>query len=91
MALAAIIISMWGSYYKAFKCDKMASFYDSRNELLDAYPLCASPEEWVAVKADLVDGEEENASAALYLTFGMAIWLSLALHAIGVEIYVSYS
>lgn len=57
------------------------------------YPLCQTglPTDVVAVKA-LLTGPvvyKETAGAALRLGFGMALWLALALHAIGVEVYVS--
>lgn len=32
---------------------------------------------------------EAGSGATLNLNFGMALWLALSLHAIGVEIYVS--
>jgi len=57
------------------------------------YPLCKTglPTDVVAVKAMLTGSnvQAETAGAALRTSFGMAIWLALAIHAIGVEIYVS--
>lgn len=90
MILAALIISAWGPYHIAEKCDKMGSFYKSNEALLEAYPSCNSSSNYVAVKADMNAGNAGNAMAALDLSFGMSVWLALALHAIGVEIYVSH-
>ena len=43
-----------------------------------------------AVKADF-GGSVEQLMSAMNITFGMAGWLALGLHAIGVEVYVSLS
>lgn len=91
MISAASIISLWGPFYKAYQCDKVASFYDTNKDLLAAYPACSSSSAWVAVKADMNGTSGVNAAAALNLSFGMSVWLALALHAIGVELYVSFS
>ncbi|OQE28500.1 hypothetical protein PENSTE_c003G04937 [Penicillium steckii] len=88
MISAASIISLWGPFYKAYKCDKVASFYDTNKDLLAAYPACSSSSAWVAVKADMNGTSGVNAAAALNLSFGMSVWLALALHAIGVELYI---
>lgn len=91
MISAAKIITLWGPFYKAEKCDKVASFYNSTETFHKAYPSCNLSTDYVAVKADMNAGNAGNAAAALDLSFGMAVWLALALHAIGVEIYVSDS
>lgn len=62
--------------------------------VLGLYPECA---DWytgntgrhAAVLADLGGGTAATAAAALGMNFGSAMWLALAIHAIGVEIYVS--
>ena len=89
MISAASIISLWGPFYKAERCDKLASFYKSNEALLAVYPSCNASTSYVAVKADMNAGNAGNVAAALNLSFGMSVWLALALHAIGVEIYVS--
>ncbi|CAG8423596.1 unnamed protein product [Penicillium salamii] len=91
MISAATIISLWGPFYKAEKCDKLTSFYKSNAALLEEYPSCDQSGSYVAVKADMNAGNAGNAAAALDLSFGMSVWLALALHAIGIEIYVSDS
>lgn len=57
-----------------------------------AYPICipgnVSPENvQVPVVADF-GGNQAELGASLRLPFGMALWLALAMHAIGVEIYL---
>lgn len=39
--------------------------------------------------ADMGGSSAANAGAALNVNFGMALWLAFALHAVGVEVYVS--
>lgn len=78
-----------GPYYQATQCDKLASYYDTNAELLEAYPGCTSPDKWEMVEANLNGGSAANAGAVIGMSFGMALWVSLAIHAIGIEIYVS--
>ena len=89
MGLSAIITSMpsMGPYYYAKPCDLLATFFNSANALEAKYPVCKSAGAWAAIKADLSGGDELT-SASLNMTFGMALWLALALHAIGIEFYV---
>jgi hypothetical protein len=42
----------------------------------------------VVVHADINSGRREEAKASLTLTFGMAWWMAIFLHLIGVEIYL---
>ncbi|KIX08622.1 uncharacterized protein Z518_03278 [Rhinocladiella mackenziei CBS 650.93] len=54
------------------------------------YPQCTGPNASVpvAVKANINGMGPESTTASFHLTFGMALWLSLAIHAIGVEVYL---
>lgn len=90
MILAASIVSMpsMGPYLEAMPCEKLATFYDSSAELQQVYSNCTSPENWALVQASLTAGSAENAGAVIDMSFGMALWLGLAIHAIGIEIYV---
>ena len=91
MIIAAQVITASGNYFTTRPCAQLA--YISQG-LARSYPSCAS----------YFDGSDQNALAivnanfggtaaeigvALGIPFGSALWLSLALHAIGVEIYVS--
>lgn len=55
------------------------------------YPACTAPNssELVIVKANVDGIGPEAATASFHNTFGMALWLCLAIHAIGVEIYLN--
>jgi hypothetical protein len=95
MILATMIISSTGQYYAVWPCAKIESTLPSPSLLLKMYPACepyangSNLDEVAAVKANL-DGETGvNAGASLNVSFGMALWLSVVIHAIGVEIYVS--
>lgn len=71
------------------QCDKVATFYDDTKSLIAKYPTCKDLDAWVAVQGDMGGESAENIAAALTLGFSMGVWLALALHAIGVEVYVS--
>lgn len=66
----------------------------SQNATLSKYPDCApyfsgqDPFKQVAVEASFKE-DPVGISVALGANFGAALWLALALHAIGIEIYVS--
>lgn len=86
---------MVGESYYAMPCDKIAFMFDDRNTTLSVYPDCAeyfsgrNPSQQVAVKADMIGSTNiAQAAAALCQSFGVAMWLALVIHMIGVEIYV---
>ena len=96
MGISAMIVSRIGGYYTAEPCDKLTSIVGSQDRTMARYPGCdayfsgANPDQQVAVLANINGRTAEQAAAALIINFGPAGWLSLALHAIGVEIYVSF-
>ncbi|EXJ73472.1 uncharacterized protein A1O5_03233 [Cladophialophora psammophila CBS 110553] len=54
------------------------------------YPACTAPNssEPVIIKANVHGFGPEFVTASFHLTFGMSVWLCLAIHAIGVETYL---
>ena len=74
----------WSVYYTAWSCEKLATFYANSTALVQAYPACTSLDKWAAVPANFNE-KGENVGAVFDLTFGMALWLALVMHAIGVE------
>ncbi|KAB8215149.1 hypothetical protein BDV33DRAFT_195503 [Aspergillus novoparasiticus] len=75
-----------------YPCGKI-DFIIGREQTLESYPDCASfyngskPDQNALVLGDF-NGNADKIGTALNLNFGMAFWLALFLHAIGVEIYL---
>jgi hypothetical protein len=94
MILAAVIISQ-DNYNVVWPCAKIESTLANRSTLLSSYPDCAAyvdgsdPDQLAIVKANIGGDGPANAGAALNTAFGMALWLAVVIHAIGVEVYVS--
>jgi hypothetical protein len=89
MIISAQILSAIGRYYTIWPCVKLAWTLNDRNKLMLRYPSCVSnPDRPTIVLVDFNDRAEE-VGAALGLSFGMAGWVSLFMHLVGVEIYVS--
>jgi hypothetical protein len=95
MIIATQIISKQGSYYAVWPCSKIEFTLPNAKMLVPSYPACAAyangtdPSGVAAVKADLHGGTGVNAGAGLGVSFGMALWLALVIHAIGVEVYLN--
>ncbi|KAM0304523.1 hypothetical protein ACHAPM_002622 [Fusarium culmorum] len=88
MILSALIMSKNPSFRQPMQCDKVATFYDDAESLVAKYPTCQDSDAWVAVQGDMGGESAENVSAALSLGFSLAVWMALAIHAIGVEVYL---
>ena len=92
MIIMAVIITASGDYYQPRMCAQINYTLGENRTLLD-YPDCQvfyTEEDLgkqVLVHADM-KGSAMTAGAALGLSFGPALWLALALHAAGIEIYV---
>ncbi|KAB2105688.1 hypothetical protein AG0111_0g6287 [Alternaria gaisen] len=91
--IAAKIIASQ-DYYIVWSCAKIAATISDDVDLATSYPTCASfvngtdPEAVSSVAATFAVGDAANTGAALNVVFGMALWVSLALHAFGVELYL---
>lgn len=81
-------------------CAKLLYTFDNSTQgLLDAFPDCAdyvSGQDlgrFALVRANMEGGPGGPASigAALSVGFGMSLFVALIVHAIGVEVYVSWS
>ncbi|KAK1962450.1 hypothetical protein LY78DRAFT_684036 [Colletotrichum sublineola] len=91
----AAIISTMGTYYAARPCSQVAYTIGDSNRTLELYPDCAAyfsganPVQQTIVHADLLTATSAaEAGAAASLPFGLALWLALAMHAIGIEVYL---
>ncbi|KAE8379022.1 hypothetical protein BDV26DRAFT_303910 [Aspergillus bertholletiae] len=75
-----------------YPCDKI-DFIIGKEKTLDRYPDCASfyngsqPSQNTLVLGDLTGGPDQSGTA-LNMNFGMALWLAMVLHLVGVEIYL---
>ncbi|KAK4187517.1 hypothetical protein QBC35DRAFT_231590 [Podospora australis] len=85
-----------GKYYYAMPCDRVIwGMFGDVNRTLEQYPGCAdffsgtTPGATVAVRATDLGGTVANIAAAYSVSFGPSIWVSLVLHAVAVEVYLS--
>ena len=95
---ASPIITDIGSFYYSMPCEKIVGLYQEyhipEQAALGQYPSCltyingSDPNAHASVHAT-ANGLPEQAAAVLDMSFGMCLWLALALHVIGLEIYVS--
>lgn len=98
LGAGAVIISTLSTYHSVWSCAQIAytwKFNQQEGNYLDIYPMCADSRTnlsassiYVPIKADLTVNNAVQNGASLELTFGMAIWVALFLHAVGVEIYL---
>ncbi|RAR08922.1 hypothetical protein DDE83_005759 [Stemphylium lycopersici] len=93
MIIAVQIIANQG-YYIVWTCAKIAATIPEEVDLATSYPTCATyiigtdPEAVSSVAVNFGTGNSANTGAALDEAFGMALWLALAMHAVGVEVYL---
>ncbi|OHE99725.1 hypothetical protein CORC01_05083 [Colletotrichum orchidophilum] len=92
---AAAAISSIGTYYAARPCDQVAFMIGKMSRTLHLYPDCATyfsgenSGQQTIVHADFLNPTSAaEAAVAVGMPFGMALWLALALHAVGIEIYL---
>lgn len=90
--LATIIVSMLDTYRVVQSCEQIA-FVNSPEAVAEFFPQCANATGSQAGAFVVVDatfnGRVEQIGGSLDITFGMAIWLALFMHLVGVEIYLA--
>jgi len=93
MIISATIITMLDSYYTTMSCNEITFMYGSSNPVKKIYPQCSNPnstvDDLVVVHAKLGSGRPEQISASLGMSFGMAMWLAIVMHLVGVEVYLA--
>lgn len=97
MILSALIISVVNSYDTIMTCNDIASIYrpinGNDNFSKSLYPECsnatATNDSLAIVHATFANGRPEQIGASLRLSFGMAMWMAIILHLVGVEIYLA--
>ena len=90
LIIAAQILSRVGSYYEIMTCGELLSMRDAEY-VATAYPLCAASNSSsipVPVHVSFSNNIEEI-GASLRIPFGMALWVAIFLHVVGVEIYLA--
>lgn len=92
MIISALIVSMINSYDTVMSCAELIFLYGSSIPVKQFYPPCAQSvdpaNQLVVIHADFNSGRPEQIGASLGINFGMAIWLALIIHLVGVEIYL---
>lgn len=94
MVLSAIVISTSGNYNTTMSCSEL-EFINRNNITANAiYSVCngqniTTANSLAIVHADLHSDRSEQVAAGLRITFGMAFWLAIAMHAVGVEVYLA--
>lgn len=94
LILCTEIITNMGDYYYSMPCDKIQWIIGSQATVLQLFPGCQAmfSGQVPTVDASLLasmTASKENAAAAFDMSFGMAVWLALFIHAALAEIYVS--
>ena len=91
MILSSLIATKTGGYYRAKSCDEIKFILDDQSQFESSYPQCfavnGTIDGWIALPASF-DKDGARISNSLGMCFGTAGWLALAIHAIGVEIYL---
>lgn len=95
MIISGLIISARGEHYQPFPCEVVDYLtLGDVNATMEAFPRCSSrvsgteSGQWTMVRADIHSGSIVEIAAALQLGFAVGGWLSIAIHAIGIELYV---
>ncbi|KAL8795391.1 MAG: hypothetical protein Q9195_002132 [Heterodermia aff. obscurata] len=93
MILSALISSQASGYFTTMSCGELFTIYDTAQNVTSLYPQCAqlgsTDDTLVIVQASFANGQAEQIGASLRLSFGMALWMALFLHLVGVEIYLN--
>ena len=92
MIITAQVVTAIGSYDVVMNCGELALMLGS-SDLREHYANCFSNSTVLEGQLNVVHvdfgADEENIGASLRIGFGMAVWISLFLHGIGVEIYLA--
>ncbi|EUC56579.1 transmembrane protein, putative [Rhizoctonia solani AG-3 Rhs1AP] len=95
--LSAQVITAVNGYYSLWKCAEVGYVLKTVDALVRAYPECGTPialqkPTWVhvAVHSSWNEGKLGKASASR-ASFGMALWVAMILHMVGIELYLRYT
>jgi len=92
LIISALSITALDSYYTTMSCDEITFVYGSSVPVKNFYPQCSTPNstvnDLVVVHAKFDFQRPEQIGASLRMSFGMALWLAIAIHLVGVEMYL---
>ncbi|GAB1524882.1 hypothetical protein RhiTH_008038 [Rhizoctonia solani] len=95
--ISAHIITAINGYFSLWKCAEVGYVLKTREALIQAYPECGTSTalekpKWthVAVHASWNEGPLGRGSASR-ASFGMALWVAMFLHILGIELYLRYT
>ena len=93
MVIAAHVTTALGKYYVPMSCHEINFIQRASASSNTVYPQCnmanMTTDGMVAVAASFGSDEKEQLQASLELNFGMAVWMAIFLHTVGVEIYLN--
>ncbi|CEL60101.1 hypothetical protein RSOLAG1IB_09350 [Rhizoctonia solani AG-1 IB] len=92
--ISAHVITAINTYYSLWRCAEVGYVLQSADALAQAYPQCitssalSNPNNiYVAVHASWREGQLGRGSA-IRASYGMALWIAMILHAVGIELYL---
>ncbi|CAE6525619.1 unnamed protein product [Rhizoctonia solani] len=89
MIITAQIVATIGQYLTLWNCGEVLYAIDNNStRLTEFYPMCTGDLESVVVPVPAVWTIGLTVGSTLRASFGPAVWISLVLHAVGVEIYI---
>lgn len=89
MIIAAQVVTMVGSYWMTMSCGEVLFVNgDVAGSICEGVSGSDLDKTFMSVKADF-GTSEAGVAASFRLTFGMALWMAIFLHVVGVEIYLA--
>jgi hypothetical protein len=91
MFAARQVITDIGTYYSVWRCDEIMSVMTDAETLSATYPQCVQTEnpENINVAVHAATGADQlSFASSVRATFGMALWLAMLIHLIGMEFYI---
>lgn len=92
MIISALVSSQMSNYYTTMSCRELGSIQDLTKPFRELYPRCgqdvSTNDTLVVVQGTFGNGQPEQIAASLRVSFGMAMWMAILLHVVGVEIYL---
>ncbi|CAE6396479.1 unnamed protein product, partial [Rhizoctonia solani] len=90
--ITLIALQLKGGYYTSLSCDEVSNSLNNTDQFVREYPQCqpdwaGKPVEYVSVEAGFEEGL--RLAAGMRATFGMAGWVSVWIHFVGTEYYIS--